>query len=120
METINIKSLIISSSLLVVINILIWFSNNYQFINYIKNRALIICIILAIPISILSFYATKYGYDALNSIWSLKLIAFGISNIIFVFLTWTLMKESPLTFKTLACLFLSFIIISIQIFVPKG
>jgi hypothetical protein len=120
MEAINIKSLIISVVLFTIINILIWFSNNYQFINFAKNKALLICIILAIPISLLSFYATKYGYSALNSIWSLKLIAFGISNIVFIFLTWILMKESPLTFRTLSSLFLSFVIVGIQILIPKG
>ena len=48
-------------------------------------------------------------------LWPSRLIGFGIGIIVFVTLSIILFKE-PLTFKTLSCLFLAALILTIQIF----
>jgi hypothetical protein len=48
------------------------------------------------------------------------LMGFGMSYLIFPLLTWILMKESPFNLKTMTCIALSFAIIGVQLWNPKG
>jgi len=103
-----------------IVQTLAWFSVNYQFMSSTaKERALTICIILAIPTSCVGFFAARAGVEYFNSIWSARLIGFGTSYLVFPMLTWTLLGESPFATKTIICIMLSFMIIAVQIFYPK-
>lgn len=109
--------LIYALSLYILVQTLVWFSVNYQFMNSVSNtRALIVCVILAIPTSLTGYYASKAGFAYFESVWSSRLVAFGTSFIVFPALTWFLLRESPFNIKTMSCILLSFIIIAIQIF----
>ena len=112
-------SLLIASSLLILSQVLIWYSTNAQLIDgWSKQKAFMLSMILAIPTSTLTFYATRYGFKAMGSLWSLRLLAFGLSYVVFPVLTWVLLKESPFNTKTMICIGLSFVIVAIQIFLP--
>jgi len=100
---------------------LVWVSSNWQFTegaNY--TNSLILTIVAAIPISLLSFYGTRIGYDTLGSAWAIRLLAFGISYITFPVMTWMLLGESPFNAKTVICISLSFLIIAVQLFLPNN
>jgi len=108
-----------TSAIIILAQILIWFSTNSQLIEgWSQKKALMLCAALAIPISLLTFYATRVGFEALGTLWSLRLLAFGLSYLAFPVLTWFFLKESPFNTKTMSCVGLSFIIIAIQVYVP--
>jgi hypothetical protein len=113
-------NLIASILLFATMHVLVWFSSNAQLVESMKDRAMLLCIVLAVPTSIASLYAVKHGYEAFESLWSVRLMGFGISYLVFPLLTWLLMKESPFNVKTMICIVLSFAIIGVQLWSPKG
>lgn len=104
-----------------LMHLLVWVSTNWQLTeNANPHHAFWISVVCAIPISLLSFYGTRVGYDQFGSVWSIRLIVFGISYITFPVLTWVLLHESPFNTKTMLCILLSFLIILIQLFVTDN
>ena len=67
-----------------IMHILVWIGTNWQLTdNADPQQALVISVICAIPISLLAFYGTRIGYSQFGSVWSIRLIVFGISYITF-------------------------------------
>ncbi len=108
----------LSVVLFTILHTLVWFSTNLQFVKGIEtSKSLFIAIVLSIPITLCAFFATRIAYSALSdSLWSVRFIAFGISYLVFPILTWTVLGESMFTLKTLTCIFLSIVIVCIQVF----
>ena len=102
--------------LFVMMHVCVWWSTNAQFIEgWSKASALTLSMCLAVPITLFAFYASRMSYEALDSqVWSVRFIGFGISYLVFPILTWYFLNESMLTVKTLLCIFLSVLIIYIQ------
>lgn len=114
-------NLFITCSLFFAMNICVWFATNYQFIENVKgSTALKLCLALAIPTSLCAFYASKFGFMAFESVWSIRLLAFGISYLSFPVLTYVILGESPFTAKTMTCIFLSALIVCAQVFWPNS
>ena len=105
-------------ALFVLVHICIWFSTNSQFtdIKFLSDNAVIIAVMLSIPISLIGLYASKFGYQATGSVWTVRFLAFGTSYLIFPVLTWVLLGESMLTSKTIICTLLSIAIILTQLY----
>ena len=112
----NLKSLITSASLFFLMHTLVWFSTNLQFIKNYQNRSFEICVILAIPTSLLAYYAARYGYEAFNTVWSVRLMGFGLSYLVFPLMSWILLNESPFEPKTMISIALSALIVGLQLF----
>lgn len=73
-------------------------------------------ILMGMPISFLFLMSVKNFILAFNGeIWPSRIIGFGIGVIIFTIMSEILFKE-VMTLKTMTCLFLSMLIILIQIF----
>ena len=100
------------------VHTLVWFASNSQFISEAwKEKSFWVMIALSVPISLLMYYGTRFGYEALNdSAWGVRLFAYGTSYLTFPLLTWLLLDESMFTAKTLLCILLSIAIILIQVF----
>mgnify|MGYP003642147302 FL=1 len=98
-----------------ITHVVIWYSSNLQFIVNDQTKALLFAILLGIPASIGAFYATKIGHSHFNSLWTVRLLGFGSSYLVFPFMTYFYLNESPFTPKTMTCIFLSFVIMAIQI-----
>jgi multidrug transporter EmrE-like cation transporter len=82
-----------------------WFKDHYW-----------LTVLMGIPISILFMYSVKNMVLAFDGeMWPSRLIGFGIGAIVFTLLSWSIFNE-PLTMKTYVCLFLSFMILIIQLF----
>jgi len=108
--------ILIGSLLFVIGNILAWFQFNSQFVwEWWKDKPILSNVIFAIPMGLCFWYAIRYIVEDTGLLWTSKLVGFGISNVIFAILTYALLKESILVPKTLICLFLSVIIIGIQV-----
>ena len=102
-------------------NVCVWTATNYQLTQSADPAlALALSIALAIPISLLAFYGTRYGYDAMGSAWGVRLSAFAVSYTVFPFLTFFFLGESPFDLKTMVCIALSFVIVGIQAFWPNS
>ena len=107
-----------SSGLFTLVHILVWFTTNTQFMDGdIKDKSLLIAIVLSVPTTLCAYYASKLTYDMLEaSAWAVRFIAFGTSRLIFPILTWYLLNESMFTTKTMICTFLAVCIICVQLF----
>jgi len=94
-----------------------WWATNAQFVDGWTNRqAVILCMILSVPTTLLAFLGSKHVYNALGGeLWSVRFVAFGLSWLIFPILTWAFLGETMFTLKTILCTILSFLIIYIQI-----
>ena len=110
--------LLSAATLFTLLHTLVWFAANTQFISpEWKTRSLHIALAVAIPATLCSYYGARFAYDALNnSVWASRFLAFGISYLVFPTLTYLLLGESMFTIKTMTCVFLSFLIIFIQIY----
>jgi hypothetical protein len=99
-----------------IANIFAWFSINLQFMNdWWKGKEILSAALFSFPVMFLYILATKEIVRETGLLWSSKLIGFGVSNVVFAFFTWTLMKEGFFNLKTLICLLLSVVIICIQV-----
>ena len=100
------------------VHTLVWFASNSQLISEAwKQRSFWIMIALSVPISLLMYYGTRLGYEALNdSAWGVRLFGYGTSYLVFPMLTWMLLGESMFTLKTMLCIGLSVLIILVQIY----
>ena len=112
------QGLMIGMGLYALFHVLVWFSIYTQFIPGVAmNKALIACIVLGIPISLLAFFSNKYIYTQLgDSAWAARFISYGTSYLVFPLLTWHFLDESMFTGKTVTCIILSCVILYIQIF----
>ena len=114
----DVKSIIYGTLLFMAMHVCVWVSTNLQFVKpEFRDKSLIIAIALAIPTTVLAYYGSRFIFEGLDEkLWSVRFVGFGISYLVFPILTWVLMKESPLTFKTIVCTLLSILIVAIQLF----
>ncbi len=92
-----------------------WLQINGQFVSeWCKNNTLLLSL-LGIPISYLFIHATGLTFIALdNKAWPGRLLTFAVGIVVFTLLTWLLLGEH-ITWKTAVSLFLTLIIIALQI-----
>ena len=116
-----------------------WFQFNSQFIwDWWKERHMLSILIYSLPTSFFFILGTrhyqssrlrvwssrriqegettKHAVEMTDSVWSSRLLGYGVGIIIFSILTYAMMRESVFTPKTLTCVILSLIIILIQVF----
>lgn len=103
--------------LFIVVHILVWFSTNLQLVEKFNSiNTIALTVLLAIPTSLSGYYGTKLVYESLeDSLWAVRFVGFGVSYLVFPILTWLMLGESMFTFKTLLCIFLSMLIVLIQV-----
>ena len=100
---------------------MVWFGTVYQFsAGTSLEKSLIICVLLAIPTSIVSFYACRWAYETLQSAWAVKLFGFAAGYTVFPVLTWVFLQESPFNFKTIVSIILAITIVVVQVLVPDS
>ena len=98
-------------------HMLAFFQLHSQFIwKWWDGRPLLAAITFGIPAGLSFWYGTKIAFAAMDEVWGPRFLGFCMSYVTFPILTWYLMNETPFTTKTLLCVFLSFCIISIQLF----
>ena len=109
--------IIIGSLFLLLGQVFAWFLNNSQFAwEWWKDKPLFTVAIWAFPVSLAFWWGSKWSYEGLGTVWSSRLLAFGISYISFPILTWIFLGESAFTPKNIVSSLLAFVLVGIQIF----
>jgi hypothetical protein len=113
---VNLRNLLVGIFFGILAQVLTFFQLQGQLkLEWVKNNYWL-TVLMGIPISMLFMYSVKNMIFAFNGeMWASRLIGFSIGAIVFTILSWLVFNE-PLTTKTYICLFLSFMILVIQLF----
>ena len=94
-----------------------WYQLNLQkMYSWWQDKALLSAVLVGVPTSITFWYAWKFVSEATGSVWSARFLGSCTGFLVFPVLTWYMLGETMFTTKTMVCLFLSLLIILIQIF----
>ena len=66
------------------------------------------------PISIMFWYATKFGYEGFTTLWQVRLLGFAVSMLVFPIMTWLYLGET-ITIKIGVSILLAIIIVVLQL-----
>ena len=110
------KYIVISIISFMLANILVWYQLNSQLVwEWAKGyKSMWIMSILGIPISLLFWLCTKWGYMGFGNLWAVRWLAFGSSMFVFPIMTYLYLGET-ITLKTLITLLLALIIMILQL-----
>ena len=110
------KHILLTIILFIVGNIIVWYQLNSQLVwDWAKsNKSMWIMSLLGVPISLLFWLCTKWGYVGFGNLWAVRWLAFGSSMLVFPIMTYFYLGE-PMTFKTILTLGLAIIIMIIQL-----
>ena len=102
--------------LFLLVNIVIWYQLNSQLVwEWAKGtKSMWFMSLMGIPISLLLWLGTKYGYLAFGNLWAVRFVGFAASMITFPIMTYLYLGE-PMTLKTFITLGLAIIIMIIQL-----
>ena len=96
-------------------NILAWFQANSQFLwQWWYDHPVTTVLMYSIPTSLAFFFGWRYAVEATGSLWSARMLGFGVATIIFGAMSY-LLKGEGISTKTAVCLLLSVTIIFIQV-----
>ncbi len=112
----NIKYIFISTFVFIVSQILIWYQLNSQLVwKWAEGyKSMIWMSLLGIPISMLMWYCTKWGYIGFGSLWSVRFVGFATSMLVFPIMTYFYLGE-PMTLKVIVTIILAIIIMLLQL-----
>ena len=111
------QNLVIGCTLLILTGVSAWYGTNLQFVSeWWKQRPLFTITLFAFPTSFMAYFGTQYTYLALESLWGVRLLAYGLSYLVFPIRTWYYLGESLFQTKTILCIILSLLILCIQLF----
>ncbi len=109
------KPILFSIALFIIGNILAWFQANSQFVwKWWYEHPVTTVLIYSIPTSLAFYFGWRYAVESTGSLWSARMLGFGVATIIFGALSYTVMNEG-LSVKNGLCLVLSITIILIQL-----
>jgi len=88
---------------------------NIQFIDdWWKERAVLNVCIFSIPVGYCYLKSWTYFVETFGTVWSARFMFFGLSYLIFPFLAYYFLGESPWTLKTTLSILLSVLIILVH------
>ena len=107
----SLKYILISTFVFIVSQILIWYQLNSQLVwKWAEGyKSMWWMSLLGIPISILMWLCTKWGYIGFGSLWAVRFMGFATSMLVFPIMTYFYLGE-PMTAKVIATLILALII----------
>jgi len=97
----------------VIGNVIAWFHMQGQF-KYEWAKSWYWIILGGIPISCCFYFSTRWFYEYFGKYWYVRPVGFGLATMTFAILTWLLLDEVP-DIRTIICLFLSIIIVILQL-----
>ena len=102
--------------LFVFANILVWYQLNSQLVwDWAKgSKSMWTMSLFGIPISLLFWLATKWGYMGFGNLWAVRWLTFGSSMLVFPLMTYFYLGE-VITLKTLISIILALIIMILQL-----
>ena len=97
--------------------IMSWYQSNSMIMwEWVKQHSLPIIVITSPFIGILFAYATKMGYEVLESLWAIRFSAFAVGYLVFIILAWIHFDESPFTAKNMITTLLCFSLLVFRFF----
>ena len=110
------KYIILTILLFLIVNIIIWFQLNSQLVwDWAKgNKSMWLMSLFGIPISLLLWLGTKWGYLGFGNLWAVRFMGFATSMMTFPFMTYLYLGE-PMTIKVIVTLLLALLIMLIQL-----
>ena len=110
------KYIVLTVGIFILNNILIWYQLNSQLVwDWAKGtKSMWIMSILGIPISLLFWLATKWGYIGFGNLWAVRFMGFATSMMRFPLMTYLYLGEA-MSLKTLITLLLAIIIMILQL-----
>ena len=112
----SVKYIVISTIVFILSQIIIWYQLNSQLVwDWAKGtKSMWIMSLMGIPISLLFWYATKWGYIGFGILWAVRFLGFATSMITFPIMTYFYLGET-ITLKTLITILLAIIIMILQL-----
>jgi len=112
----NLKYIVISTLIFIFSQILIWYQLNSQLVwKWAEGyKSMIWMSLLGIPISLLMWLCTKWGYIGFGSLWSVRFVGFATSMLVFPIMTYFYLGE-PMTLKVILTIILAIIIMLLQL-----
>ena len=110
------KYILLTIAVFLLNNILIWYQLNSQLVwDWAKGtKSMWFMSLMGIPISILFWYATKWGYIGFGNLWAVRFMGFATSMLVFPIMTYFYLGE-PMTLKVIVTLILAIIIMLLQL-----
>ena len=110
------KYIVITTILFIINNILIWYQLNSQLVwDWAKTtKSMWFMSLMGVPISMLFWYTTKFGYEGFGALWPVRFMGFATSMLTFPLMTWLYLGET-ITLKTLITIILAIIIMLLQL-----
>ena len=110
------KYIVISIISFMLANILVWYQLNSQLVwKWAEGyKSMLWMSLLGIPISLLFWLCTKWGYLGFGNLWAVRWLGFGASMITFPIMTYFYLGE-PMTLKVWISLILAIIIMLLQL-----
>lgn len=104
-------------AIMAIAQTLVWFQCYSHYVwDWWQEKPMHAALIYGVPASICFWYGTRMAVDTTSEAWTARMLGFGMSYFTFPFLTWYFLNESMFTTKTMLCVVLSFMIVSIQLF----
>ena len=112
----NVKYIVISTFVFIISQVLIWYQLNSQLVwKWAEGyKSMLWMSLLGIPISLLMWLCTKWGYIGFGSLWAVRFVGFATSMLIFPIMTYWYLGE-PMTLKVIITMLLAIIILILQL-----
>ena len=112
----NSKYILLTIGIFLLNNVLIWYQLNSQLVwEWAKGyKSMLLMSLLGVPISILFWYATKWGYIGFGNLWAVRFMGFATSMLTFPIMTYFYLGE-PVTMKTTITIGLATVIMILQL-----
>jgi hypothetical protein len=108
---------ILACALILAGHVVAWYGTYSQFIwKWCKDYVYMLPFIFALPTAYFFLYGMKFAVEEMGEVWGPRLLGFGLSYLVFPFLTYLYFGESMFAPKTLICVALSVLIVGIQVF----
>ena len=111
----NIKYIVISTIIFILSQILIWYQLNSQLVwKWAEGyKSMWWMSLLGIPISLLMWLCTKWGYIGFGNLWAVRFMGFATSMLVFPIMTNFYLGE-PMNLKVMITILLALIIMILQ------
>jgi hypothetical protein len=107
----------IALSLFALGQTLAWFQINSQFVwEWWREHPIFAVALYGIPTGLCFLYGVRFAYEEMGQVWGPRFLIFSMSYLTFPILTWYFLNESMFTTKTMICVFLSMLIVAVQLF----
>ena len=110
------KYIVITTLLFLLNNVLIWYQLNSQLVwDWAKtSKSMWFMSLMGVPISVLFWYCTKFGYEGFGALWPVRFMGFATSMLTFPLMTYFYLGEA-ITLKTGITILLAIAIMILQL-----